>query len=108
MDKYPAKKKIILLCMMATSIVAFKWLQFTSPIQTNTKTLTITSCGQPYIQVSVQGKPEPCLKHKLHTLFTEDQECNLICHHQNPEMYKSTKINFKGKFLFYMIIDFIN
>ena len=96
MDKYPSKKKIILFCMMATSIVAFKWLQFTSPIQTWSKTLTVTSCGQPDIQVSVQGKPDPCLKHKLHSLFPEDQECELICNHQIPEMYMSTKINFKG------------
>ena len=82
--------------MMATSIVAFKWLQFTSPIQTWSNTLTVTSCGQPDIQVSVQGKPDPCLKHKLHSLFPEDQECKLICNHQNPKMYLSTKINFKG------------
>jgi len=88
--------------MMATSIVAFKWLQFTSPIQTWSKTLTVTSCGQPDIQVSVQGKPEPCLKHKLHSLFPEDQECELICNHQDPKMYSSTKINFKGENAFIM------
>ena len=94
MDKYPLKKKLMLQIMVITSICAFTWLRHTSPIQINAKSLTVTSC-KPDFQISLHGKPDPCLKHKLQTLFTETQTCELIC---NQYTYKS--ISFKGESAF--------
>ena len=88
MDKYPSHKKIIIQVMISLSVFSFIWLQYIPPVPKTSRTLNITSC-QPgtSFDLVIQGKPDPCLKHKLQTLYEEEQKCDLIC---GKESYKAS------------------
>lgn len=78
MDKYPRKKRLIMQVLVCGAISGYLFLKGCQPIETSQRTLSTSAC-QPDQKLRVNGKPDPCLLHKLHTLYDEDITCQFDC-----------------------------
>lgn len=78
MDKYPQRKKLMLQGMVIIGICLLSCLRYSNPIEVQDKTINVTACN-PEMKLELNGAPDPCLKHKLHTLYNTEQDCELIC-----------------------------
>ena len=81
MDKYPSRKKSLLQLLMLTALISMNCLKHTSPLDsTYEKSINLTQC-EPKIKAIANSikPPDPCLKHKLHSFYNFDHDCELQC-----------------------------
>ncbi len=89
MDKYPSRKQTFLQLLILASVAGFLLVYNADPIEVEQPTLTVTSCKSPLLKLKLNGDQEPCLKHKLHTLYDRKIGCQVTC---------ASKLEFPGNF----------